>query len=51
MYAYKLTTQDMKTRSGYSNEVTWKIGKKVVANGDGTDLCSSDVRSMEGNLE
>jgi hypothetical protein len=41
MKRYKLTTQDMKTRKGYSNETTWEIGKWVESTGDiAKGLCS-----------
>lgn len=39
---YKLTTQDMKTRPGKYNEVTWVVGEWVTADGDtACGLCSA----------
>ena len=43
MYAYKLTTQDMKTRRGGFNEVTWELHRQVTAVGKGNELCSPAV--------
>lgn len=50
---YKLTTQDMKTRAGKSNEVTWEVGKWVEATGDiGDGLCSDAyIHWYEGSPE
>ena len=50
---YKLTTQDMKTRAGESNEVTWEVGKWVEATGDiGNGLCSDAyIHWYEGSPE
>jgi hypothetical protein len=43
MTAYKLVTQDYKTRAGLPNETSWCPGERVTAQGNRTEPCTDGV--------